>query len=174
VRDALRFTWTAIQGAFLALLVAVIALLALPHFTSFDALVVSGRSMEPAIHLGSVVVVDRSDRVPQVGAVVTFHDPTEGIVTHRVVAVGPSSFETKGDANNSVDVTTRSFSDVIGTVRFSVPYLGYLLYLLELPLVFLALLVVVGGALIFGELRTIAAEVRKIRRARVDKEPIDG
>ena len=61
--------------------------------------------MEPAIHLGSVVVVDRSDRVPQVGAIVTFHDPPGGVVTHRVVAIGPSSFQTKGDANNSVDVT---------------------------------------------------------------------
>ena len=174
MRGALRFTWSAIQGAFLALLVALVALLALPHISSYDVLVVSGGSMEPAIHLGSVVVVDRSARAPQVGAVVTFHDPYEGIVTHRIVAVGPSSFLTKGDANNSVDVTGRTSSEVIGSVLFSVPYVGYLLNLLEQPLVFLALLLGAGVALVVGELRTIAREIRKMRAARAGQGPIDG
>ena len=174
MRGALRFTWSAIQGVFLVLLVAVVVLLALPRVSSYDVLMVSGGSMEPAIHLGSVVVVDRSDRVPQVGAVVTFHDPLGGIVTHRVVAVGPSSFQTKGDANNSVDVTGRTPSEVIGTVLFSVPFVGYLLYLLEQPLVFLALLLGVGGALVVGELRTIVREIRKMRAARSGEGPIDG
>jgi signal peptidase len=160
-------------SAFIAL-VALIALLALPRVSPFAVLVVRGGSMEPTIHLGSAVVVDRSDRVPQVGAIVTFNDPTGGIVTHRVVAVGPSSFQTRGDANNSVDVTGRTSSDVIGTVRFSVPYLGYLLYVLEQPLVFLALLFGAGSAVIVGELRTIVGEIRKIRRARAGEGPIDG
>lgn len=174
MRGALRFTWSAVQGAFLVLLVALIVLVALPRVSPYDVLVVSGGSMEPTIHLGSVVVVDRSDHVPQVGAVVTFHDPTGGIVTHRVVAVEPASFQTRGDANTSVDVTSRTASEIIGTVRFSVPYLGYLLYLLEQPLVFLVLLVGAGGAVVVGELRTIVGEIRKIRRARAADGPIDG
>lgn len=165
---------SALLASALIALVALIALLALPRVSPFSVFVVRGGSMEPAIHVGSVVVVDRSDRVPQVGAVVTFNDPTEGTVTHRVVAVRPSSFQTKGDANNSVDVASRTSSEVLGTVQFSVPYVGYLLYLLEQPLVFMALLVGAGSAVIVGELRTIVGEIRKIRRERAGEGPIDG
>jgi hypothetical protein len=71
-------------------------------------------------------------------------------------------------------VTRRNPSEVIGTVLFSVPFVGYLLYLLEQPLVFLALLLGVGGALVVGELRTIVREIRKMRAARAGEGPIDG
>ena len=163
-----------LSASALIALVALIALLALPRVSPFSVFVVRGGSMEPTIHVGSVVLVDRSDRAPQVGAVVTFDDPLEGTVTHRVVGVGASSFQTKGDANASVDVTRRNPSEVIGTVLFSVPFVGYLLYLLEQPLVFLALLLGVGGALVVGELRTIVREIRKMRAARAGEGPIDG
>jgi signal peptidase len=174
VRRALGLTWAAMQAVLLALLVVVIVLLALPHISSYDVFVVKGGSMEPAIHLGSVVVVDRSDRMPQVGAVVTFHSPLEGVVTHRVVAVGRSSFETQGDANNSVDLTPRSFSDVIGTVRLSLPVLGYALYVLQQPIVFFMVLIATLGALILGQVRDIGDEVRRIRGRRAGALPSDG
>ncbi len=174
MRGVLRFTRSAIQGAFLALLVAVVVVLALPRISPYDVRVVSGGSMEPAIHLGSVVVVDRTELVPEVGAVVMFHDATEGIVTHRVVAVGSASFQTKGDANNSVDVTPRSSSDVLGTVRLSVPYLGYLLYVLHQPIVFFGVLIATLGVLILGQVRTIGDEVSTIRRRRAAAVPVSG
>ena len=73
------------------------------------------------------------------------------------------SFTTRGDANGSVDVTRRSSSDLIGTVRLSVPFLGYALHVLQQPVVFFLLLIAALGALILGQVRDIRGEVRTIR-----------
>ena len=100
------------------------------------------------------------DRLPVVGAIAVFEDPTDGIVTHRVVRVADDSFETKGDANASVDITRRPLTAMVGTIRFSVPYLGYVLAGIQQPFVFFALLVATLGMLIAGQVRTIGDEVR--------------
>ena len=54
----------------------------------------------------------------------------------------------------------------MGTELVAIPFLGYLLYLLRLPFVFLFILVGTGGLLIVGELQTIMREIRRLRRAR--------
>ena len=157
-----------------AVLMALIALLALPRVSSFDLLIVSGGSMEPTIHVGSAVLVDRSARAPTVGTVMTFRDSTSRVVTHRVVQVGDGSFATKGDANASADVTRRSESDVIGTVRFSIPFLGYALYMFQQPILFYGLLIATLGALVLGQVRDIRDEVRRIRGKRTASRRADG
>ncbi len=166
MRRMLRAIGAMVQAALVVTLVAIVALLALPRVSSFDVLIVRGGSMEPAIHLGSAVVVDRGDRIPVAGAIVMFEDPDSGVVTHRVTRVADGFFDTKGDANASADVTSRPFSAMIGTIRFSVPYLGYLLVVLKQPAVFLILLLMAGALLMATPVRTIADELRAIRRRR--------
>lgn len=145
-----------------ALLLGFLVLVAIPRFTPFDVLVVRGGSMEPAIHLGSVVIVDRGARAPAVGSIVSFHDPEAGIVTHRVVALGGSGYVTKGDANRAQDATRRGTADVYGTVVLSVPLAGFVIHTLQQPAAFLALLLGTGGFLVAGAIRTIVGEVRRI------------
>ena len=156
------------------LLVAIIALLAIPRVSSFDLLIVRGGSMEPAIPVGSAVLVDHSARTPAVGAVLTLHDAVSGVVTHRVIEVQDGSFATKGDSNASADVTRRSPSEVIGTVRLTIPFLGYVLYVLQQPIVFFMVLIGTLGALVLGQVRDIADEVRMIRGRRAAALPSDG
>jgi signal peptidase I len=174
MRRVMRATGAVLQAGLFVALVAIIVLLALPRVSPFDVLVVRGGSMEPAIHLGSAVVVDRSDRVPVVGAIAMFEDPGSGTVTHRVVQVADGIFETKGDANASADITRRPISAMIGTIRFSVPYLGYLLYVLRQPAVFFVLLITAGALLMVSPIRTIRDEVRTIRRRRAAAVPVSG
>jgi signal peptidase len=150
-----------------ALLLSFLALVAIPRFTTFDVLVVRGGSMEPAIHLGSVVVVDRGAREPAVGSISSFRDPDSGMVTHRVVAVAGGRYVTRGDANRAEDATRRPPGDVYGTVVLVVPAVGFVIHALQLPAIFLLLLVGTGGLLVLGALRTIVAEVGRIRRQRM-------
>lgn len=94
--------------------------------------------MDPAIPLGSivdVVLVQPADLRP--GDVVTLTEPSGTLITHRVVRVVqlPDGLyvETKGDANEKVDVPLQPVALVSGRAAFSLPALGYLMYLLTIP-----------------------------------------
>jgi signal peptidase I len=165
-----RVAFAGLQGFLWALLLGYASLVALPRFTSLEVFVVRGGSMEPAISVGSIVVVDRSQRDLRVGDIVSFREPDGAIITHRIASKDHGLLTTRGDANRNVDLERRTKQAVIGTVAFALPLLGYLLHWLQLPFVFLALLLVTGGALVIGELRAIARELRRMRR----REAVDG
>jgi len=91
--------------------------------------IVTGGSMEPSIHKGSLVLVQpASPSEVQVGDVITFqqYDQT---TTHRVVTIAQSekglSFKTKGDANTVADPEDKTFAGSVGIVRVAVPLAGY-------------------------------------------------
>jgi signal peptidase len=162
--SAQRLILGVLQAVLWAALLGVVALLILPRVSSFDVLIVRGGSMEPTIHLGSVVVVDRDDRTLAVGTMAAFRDGNEAIVTHRVIAIDDGGYKTKGDANATADLGRRTQDQVYGTVAITIPFLGYALHLFHEPIVFLLLLLGTGGVLIVGELRTIWAEISRQRR----------
>ena len=91
-------------------------------------------SMEPQLHVGSVVFVKSIDSADvRVGDVITFQDPrTPGrLITHRVVKrfthKGELVYRTKGDANASVDPWTISLPGTVGRATFDIPVVGYAL-----------------------------------------------
>jgi len=91
--------------------------------------IVTGGSMEPGIHKGSLVLVQPvSPSEVQVGDVITFqqYDQT---TTHRVVTITQSdkalAFKTKGDANTVADPEDKTFPGQVDVVRLSTPDLGY-------------------------------------------------
>ena len=121
-------------------------------------------SMEPTIHVGSVVV---GRPVPggtlRQGDVITFLPPARGfVVTHRVYSIKGNSVRTKGDANGSIDPWDLSRKSAFIKVWFFVPYAGTLVKLLRLPharfwiLALAALLV--GAAAIFKVWRSPTPE----------------
>ena len=100
--------------------------------------------MEPAIHLGSATEVSQvrpADLRP--GDVVMLKEASGVLVSHRITRIIQETdglyVETKGDANKSVDPTLTPVSAIVGRVDFSVPDLGYLLYLLTVPMGVLSL-----------------------------------
>ncbi len=99
--------------------------------------VIRGGSMEPAIHLGSVVdLTSVSPTELKPGDVVTMKGDNGVLVTHRIGAInaaGPTPWvRLKGDANSAPDAPFPT-SMIQGRVDGSAPYAGYLMYLLSTP-----------------------------------------
>ena len=108
--------------------------------TGRETLVIGGSSMEPSIPLGAAVVIEPVVVTDiRVGDVVSLRSGPElrSIFTHRVTRVIARSdgtwFETKGDANATIDPSLTPAGHVIGRVTLTVPYAGYLLTLLSIP-----------------------------------------
>ncbi len=91
--------------------------------------VVTGGSMEPTIHKGSLVIDEpvSADKL-RLGDIITF-DHYDQTTTHRIVGVEGSAngamFSTKGDANTVTDPEPLSFPGRVGLVKLAVPGVGY-------------------------------------------------
>lgn len=115
-----------------------LALRVLPS-TGRTVMVVSGPSMEPAMGLGSAVVVERVAPTDlDVGDVVSMKvGPDQAVFTHRIIRIvqRPDGvwIETRGDANPDPDPSITPASAVIGRVIVTVPRLGYLVAALSTP-----------------------------------------
>lgn len=127
----------------------------LPFFFGIKSLTVLSGSMEPTIHVGDIVVVRQIPAASaRVGDIVTFRDPTDAdkLITHRVrkvsLADGVVAFETKGDANSSIERWKVGNDGTIGLVMYRVPKLGYILFYVHGTLG--RLLLVVLPALLLG------------------------
>lgn len=91
--------------------------------------VVTGGSMEPTIHKGSLVIDEpvTADKL-RLGDIITF-DHFDQTTTHRIVGVEGSAngtmFSTKGDANQVTDPEPLTFPGRVGLVKLAVPGIGY-------------------------------------------------
>lgn len=157
----LRAAHLTARVAWLAGTIGMLSLVVLPTLMPVlgqQVFVVRGTSMEPSIPLGSVVVVHPVDPAEvQIGEVLTFRLPHGTVVTHRVTGIraqgGGLAFETKGDASQSPDPTLVPASAVVGGLEYSIPGVGYLIYVLGstagalLALAILAALLIVGWSM---------------------------
>ena len=143
-------------------LFALLLLLAGPRVLPFKTYAVMSGSMEPTIHVGSLVVLGPVDSADlRVGDVITFDPPGYGseLVTHRIVAVaqGPDGpvFQTKGDANATPDAWQIQGGGRGYRVLFSVPYLGWVTGVMLGKLVLLVVLTLIAaGSLLVRIWRT--------------------
>lgn len=163
-----------VQAMASAVLVATIAWLVVPRFAGWQPQIVLSGSMEPALPVGSVAFVDHRDpeRI-RVGDILTFRHPDYPgrLVSHRVVDIegdGPGglSFRTKGDANETADPWVVSPDQVVGVVKFHLPYAGYAHRFVRTPAGFALLVGVPASLLVLGELANIVREVRKLGEAK--------
>ena len=85
-------------------------------------------SMTPKYNRGDGVVIDKNvnrDELKE-GDVIAFYNKENKIVVHRIISVNiDKSFTTKGDYNNSADSDFVSKDQVIGCVRFKIPWIAY-------------------------------------------------
>lgn len=116
--------------------------------TGHPVVIVTGGSMEPSIHLGSAAILEV---VPagavRAGDVLSFKTVGQTTFSHRVtrVAYRPDGiwFETKGDANRTIDPVLIPASAMVGRIAFVLPAVGYLLSWMTIP--FGALFIVLLG-----------------------------
>jgi len=136
---------------------------------NLEVKVVKSGSMEPAVHVGSIVVIQPAASYAA-GDVITFGEDTKTQIptTHRIVRVEGSAaqtaFVTKGDANDAEDPTPTSISKVKGKMLFTIPYVGYALAFARTKLGFFLLVGVPASIIVVEELLNIFKEMRRIRR----------
>lgn len=146
---------TLVLWALAGLLGGILLSVTAPSLLGYRSLTVMSGSMEPAIHVGDVVVVRQVSPLDiRIGDIVSFRDPAEPtrLITHRVRNIqvaGPDvEFVTKGDANTAVENWKISQDGTVGRVSYRIWRLGYLLFYVRGPLGRLVLVVV--PALVLG------------------------
>lgn len=134
----------------------------------YQVKVVQSGSMEPAIGVGSIVIIAPAMRY-EIGDVITFGEdtPTKVPITHRIVAQkvdnGETVFVTKGDANEDVDPITIARTDIIGKVWTTVPWVGRVIEFVRTPLGYGLLVGIPALIIILDEIADIVWEIHKYR-----------
>lgn len=160
------------QGVVIGLIGIVAGILLLDHFGIYQTakpFVVMSGSMEPAVPVGSVVLV-RPQAGYAPGDVISFaaQGNQENIVTHRIVfrryleGLGSDPvYNTAGDANEEMDKWEVTSEQIVGKVLFYVPYIGYGVDFVKQPFGFILLVIVPATIVIYEELKVAFGEFLK-------------
>ena len=133
-----------------------------------QSIVIGGGSMEPSIGVGSAIVVRPVEPAAlAVGDVVSMQvGPGRTTYTHRIVAIVDRAdgrwIRTQGDANPTPDPALVAAGDVIGRVELVVPFAGYLLAVLSLPM---------GAMFVLGLAATLLAIAWLLESLELDTAP---
>ena len=120
-----RILLAAIAGVFLLL----------AAFKRFSVNVVLSGSMEPALKTGGIIFTDTKKTMPGIGDIITYR-MDDMLVTHRVTDKRDSAYITRGDANEGEDAAPVMQEQIVGTVVFFIPVLGYVAAFLKSKPVF--------------------------------------
>jgi signal peptidase len=162
---------TIFQWILTIVLISMVFLLIFTAFNpvkSFQILRVMSGSMEPSIHVGSIVFVQKVNPTTlKQNDIITFASTNDSNVsiTHRLTGIeeknGTTLYHTKGDANTSQDTSEISTSQIKGRVIFSLPYLGYLSVWIKKPLGFGLLVILPAILIIINEIFNIKKTIEK-------------
>lgn len=118
-----------LSNVFTLVIVLIAGLLVGTRLIGYTPYAIISGSMEPDYKVGSLVYVSKVDPYDiSINSVITYVLNEEGVVsTHRVVGIDKENqqFITKGDANKNIDSLPVHFNNVLGEVKFSIPYLGF-------------------------------------------------
>lgn len=127
---------------------------------------VQSGSMEPAIPIGSLVVIAPVETY-QKDDIINFRDEgnSNRTVTHRIVNISrdedlnTTSYRTKGDANEDPDLELIRSERVNGKLIFHLPYLGYPVAFAQTQTGFITLVIIPATLIIYTELLNIKNEI---------------
>lgn len=131
------------------------------------AYIVLSGSMEPAVKMGSIVLI-KKDQLYIKGDVVTFapNGDVKNPVTHRIsssddkgVYYSEMIYKTKGDANKTEDFQLLEKNNILGKVILTIPYLGYAVNFAKKPQGFILLVIVPATIIIYEELKSTKREL---------------
>ena len=124
-----------IKNLIAIIFVLIAAILIIPILFGVKPFIVMSGSMSPTVKVGSLAYIDThtDPEKIKVGDIVAY-GMNGTVVTHRVVDIDGKNFTTKGDANNAVDLCPRTQKQIIGKLRYSIPYMGYIAYFIQSPI----------------------------------------
>lgn len=138
MQNTIKKVWNLVTTVLIGMILILAVLLWGFRFLGYEILMVQSGSMEPAIHVGSLVYVKNvePERLEE-GDVITFELGGGVRGTHRIIEVldeGDSlSFRTKGDNNDDADANPVRPEAIVGKVDFTIPNLGYLVAYIQQP-----------------------------------------
>ena len=112
-----------------------------PELAMYDIIVISGHALFEDVKIGDIIVFDRPKD----------HDK---VIVHRVVAVvddNPKTLRTKGDNNQNSIVGTDypiTKEEYIGTVVHVIPQVGFITKILQPPINYIIIAVIIGVMII--------------------------
>jgi len=137
-----------------------------------QSFVVLTGSMGSSIPQGSIIFTKKTPFY-QKGDVISF-EKGNNTVTHRIVDVrvenNSLSYQTKGDANNTIDKELVTQKDVLGKSIFSVPYIGKFVLFLKTFQGYALLIIFPTVFFIVFELNNIRKEIMKEAEKRAREE----
>ena len=115
-------------------IVCAVLLLSLPVLWGVKPYMVMSGSMEPTLPIGALVYVEKTEVIEE-GEIIAFDVGNGQICVHRCVEIKEDgTFVTKGDANTVEDVTSITRSQIIGKSVYVLPFAGFLVQFLQMPL----------------------------------------
>lgn len=151
IYKTIKIIMSVMQYTLILISLAVVIMLIAPRAIGIRPFVVLSGSMEKEIKTGAVAYSDSKAKVEdvKVGDIIVFK-LNETYVTHRVIKINEdSTFTTKGDANQTEDLAPVKFEDFKGKTIFSIPYLGYLLQVIQTRLGKFILFTIIGINIIY-------------------------
>jgi len=130
-----------------------------PELAMYDIIVISGHMSFEDVKIGDIIVFDRPKN----------HDK---VIVHRVVAVvddNPKTLRTKGDNNQNSIVGTDypiTKEEYIGTVVHVIPQVGFITKILQPPINYIIIAVIIGVMII----RQIAKNKKKALMEQIKTE----
>jgi signal peptidase I len=138
--------------------------------------VLSG-SMEPTFKTGSIIAVKPAENTMNLkkSDIITFLQPDQTIVTHRIVEVikngDQTMYQTKGDNNKDVDSQPVLAQNVMGKYsNFTIPYLGYFIDFAKSSKGTAMLLIIPGVLLLIYSAFTILKALKELDRGNKNQE----
>lgn len=166
IAKILKYTLNTIL-LFLVVIGGMVAFSLLPLPGNYKVYTVQSGSMEPGLHMGSLIFV-KSQKDYRVGEIITRKTTDPKItITHRVDSKDARSevpiYKTRGDANDAPDAEEIVSQSIIGKVVLALPFLGYpVSYAKTLP--GLVLMIILPAVIIvYDELQNIASEIKMIK-----------
>lgn len=134
--------------------------------------VVQSGSMEPEIPVGSIIVTAPQNSYSE-GEVISFLSKENAklnvpgaVITHRITSVskeeGITIYNTKGDSNRAEDREIVKSKQVLGKVKFKIPYAGYVVSFTRTQHGFTLLVVIPAVLIAYHEILNIKEEIIKI------------
>ena len=152
-----------VLSIFCYLFIIVYALVCLPYVFGYKPLVVLTGSMEPTFKTGSIIYYKtvHRDEIKE-GDIITFK-MGDSLVSHRVNKIDNYMYETKGDANNTVDSKKISYSEILGRDSdICIPYLGYYVKFINEHIYLLVLVgIILISEFILSNIRTFDIDVHR-------------
>lgn len=127
---------------------------------------VQSGSMEPKIKIGSLVLT-KNQADYKINSIITFKtNQGKDTITHRITGVQTDStgvfYETKGDANDAPDNELVSQDNVVGEVKFTAPYFGYLVSSIKTLPGLIIFIIIPATIIVYEEINSIRREIKKI------------